>query len=97
MPDNHPAWELEAHYIALALTNYICILSPERIILGGGVMEKSVMLPLIREEVKKLLKDFLRKPEITENIDNYIVTPKLGKYAGVLGAIALTEEKVKTI
>jgi fructokinase len=97
LPDNHPAWELEAHYIALALTYYICILSPERIILGGGIMERSAMLPLIREEVKKLLNNFINKPEITENIGDYIVAPKLGKNAGVLGAIALAEEKVKTI
>jgi fructokinase len=93
LPDNHPAWELEAHYIALALTSYICTLSPERIILGGGVMERTVMLPLILDEVQKLLNNYISKPEITENIDNYIVTPELGKYAGVLGAIALAEEK----
>lgn len=97
LPDEHPAWELEAHYIALALTYYIYILSPERIILGGGVMERSLMLPLIRREVQKLLNNYINKPEITKNIDNYIVTSKLGKYAGVLGAIALAEEKTKTI
>lgn len=93
LPDRHPAWDLEAHYIALALTSYICTLSPERIILGGGVMERSAMLPLIRDEVQKLLNNYINKPEITRNIDNYIVTPELEKYAGVLGAIALAEEK----
>lgn len=93
LPDKHPAWDLEAHYIALALTNYICTLSPERIILGGGVMERSVMLPLIRDEVQKLLNNYINKPEITKNINDYIITPELGKYAGVLGAIALAEEK----
>ena len=97
LPDRHPAWVLEAHYIALALTSYICILSPERIILEGGVMERSVMIPLIRDEVQNLLNNYINKPEITKNIDNYIVTPKLGKYAGVLGAIALAEEKTKMI
>lgn len=97
LPDKHKAWELEAHYIALALTYYICILSPERIILGGGVMERSIMLPLIRDEVQKLLNNYINKPEITKNIDNYIVTPKLGKYAGVLGAIALAKEKVEKV
>jgi fructokinase len=93
LPDKHPAWDLEAHYIALALVNYICILSPERIILGGGVMERSVMLSLIRDEVQKLLNNYINKPEITKNIDDYIVTPKLGKYAGVMGAIVLAEER----
>jgi fructokinase len=97
LPDKHPAWELEAHYIAFALTNYICILSPEIIILGGGVMQRSLMLPLIRNEVQKLLNNYINKPEITKNIDKYIVTPKLGKDAGILGAIALAEEKTKNI
>lgn len=96
LPDKHPAWDLEAHYIALALVNYICILSPERIILEGGVMERSVMLSLIRDEVQKLLNNYINKPEITKNIDDYIVTPKLGKYAGVMGAIVLAEERTNS-
>jgi fructokinase len=95
LPEDHPAWDLEAHYIALALTNYICILSPKRIILGGGVMERSIMLPLIQEKVQKRLENFVILSEIAENIDNYIVKPKLGKRAGVLGAIVLAEEKIK--
>lgn len=93
LPDEHRAWDLETDYIALALCNYICILSPKLIILGGGVMERSALLPLIREKVRKLLNNYIVRPEITENIDNYIVTPQLGKCAGVLGAIALAEEK----
>jgi fructokinase len=96
LPDEHPAWALEAHYIALALTSYICILSPERIILGGGVMERSLMLPLIRDEVQKLLNNYIDSPKITKNIESYIVTPELGKFAGVIGAIVLAEEKYKS-
>jgi fructokinase len=96
LPDRHPAWDLEAHYIALALTSYICILSPRRIILGGGVMERSAMLPLIRDKVQKLLNNYIDKPEITKNIDHYIVKPQLGKCAGILGTIALAEEEYKS-
>ncbi|HEX6384429.1 MAG TPA: ROK family protein, partial [Anaerolineae bacterium] len=40
LPDDHPAWDLEVHYLALALQNLICTLSPQRIIIGGGVMEQ---------------------------------------------------------
>ncbi len=46
LPDNHPAWELEALYIAYALVNVILTLSPQRIVLGGGVMERQLLLPL---------------------------------------------------
>lgn len=91
LPAKHPAWELEAHYIALALVNYICTLSPQRIILGGGVMEQVHLFPTIRREVRQILNDYIQSPEILERIDEYIVPPGLGKRAGVLGALALAE------
>ncbi len=51
LPPDHPAWPLEAHYLALALANFICTLSPQRIILGGGVMNQRHLFPMIRREV----------------------------------------------
>lgn len=92
LPANHPAWELEAHYLALALTNFICTVSPQRIVMGGGVMEQSQLFPLVRRKVQDLLHDYVQAPEILEQIDGYIVPPALGQRAGVLGAIALAEQ-----
>ncbi len=89
LPDDHPAWPLEAHYLALGLTSIICILSPQRIILGGGVMDRSFLFPMVRAEVQALLSGYVRAPAITQEIDAYIVPPALGGRAGVLGAIAL--------
>ncbi len=89
---DHPAWKLEANYISLAVINYICTLSPERIILGGGVMKQEQMLPLIHKNIKRFLNDYIKAPEITDNIEKYIVLPELGDNAGVLGAIALAEK-----
>ncbi|MEJ2306265.1 MAG: ROK family protein [candidate division WOR-3 bacterium] len=88
---NHPAWNLEAKYISLAVINYICTLSPEKIILGGGVMKQKQMLPLIQKRVKTLLNNYIKAPEITNHINQYIVLPELGDDAGVLGAIALAK------
>jgi fructokinase len=90
---DHPAWELEAKYISLAVINYICTLSPERIILGGGVMKQKQMMPLVHKTVKSLLNHYIQAPEITDNIEKYIVLPELGDNAGVLGAIALAEKE----
>jgi len=95
LPANHPAWTLEAHYLALGLVNVICTLSPQRIILGGGVMKRTVLFTLIRREVQKLLNGYLLVPAITERIDEYIVPPALGDRAGVLGAIALAKKTVE--
>jgi fructokinase len=91
LPSDHPAWKLEAHYLALALVNYICTLSPQRIILGGGVMKEGHLFPRIRAEVQDLLNGYVQAPEILDGIDHYIVPPALGGRAGVLGAIALAE------
>ena len=91
LPPEHPAWELETHYIALSLVNFITTLSPQRIILGGGVMQAPQLLPLIRAEVQTLLNGYIQSPEILERIEQYIVPPALGGQAGVLGAMALAE------
>ncbi|QRN97937.1 ROK family protein [Archangium violaceum] len=92
LPAEHPAWALEAHYIALALMNYICTLSPQRLIVGGGVMAQRHLFPLVRSEVVRLLNGYIQSPAILEHIDAYIVPPGLGDRAGVLGALALARE-----
>ena len=89
----HPAWALEAHYLALAVSNLVCILSPQRIILGGGVMEQPQLFPLIHEEVITLLNGYVQSPAILESINEFVVPPQLGKRAGVLGALALALQK----
>jgi len=91
LPMDHAAWSLEAHYLALGLVNAICVLSPQRIIMGGGVMEQSQLFPLVRQRVQELLNGYLQVPEAMEQIDDYIVPPGLGNRAGVLGAIALAQ------
>jgi fructokinase len=92
LPDDHPAWTLEANYIALALVNVICTLSPERIILGGGVMEQAKLLPMVREGVQRLLNEYVQAPAILGGIDRYIMAPGLCSRSGVLGALALAEQ-----
>ncbi|MCX7682765.1 MAG: ROK family protein [Anaerolineae bacterium] len=94
LPPDHPAWALEAHYLALALTNFICVLAPQRIILGGGVMKQRQLFPLIRAEVQALLGGYIQARPLLEEIEEYIVPPQLGDYAGVLGAIALARRAV---
>jgi fructokinase len=94
LPDDHAAWSLEAHYLALALVNFICTLSPQRIILGGGVMKGQRLFSMIREKVQELLNGYVQAPEIMEEIEGFIVPPALGDRAGVLGAIALAARAV---
>ena len=94
LPD-HPAWELEAHYIALALQSFVCTLSPQRIIIGGGVAQQPQILPLVRQKTVAALHGYVQSPAILEHIDTYIVPPSLGGQAGVFGAIALAEQALE--
>ena len=81
-------WEIESYYIAQALTDYIMILSPQKIILGGGVMHQEQLVPLIRSKVKEFIGGYLNTPELND-LDNYIVPASLGGDQGIMGCIKL--------
>ena len=91
LADEHPGWALEADYLALGILSIVCVLSPHRIIVGGGVMEQPGLLGRIRTRLAELLAGYLETPLLGGQIDGYLVTPGLGDRAGVLGAIALAE------
>jgi fructokinase len=96
LSSGHKAWDLEALYIAYALVNYICTLSPQRIIIGGGIMQQKHLFPKVRQKVINLLNEYIKTEVIINNIDDFIVPPLLGSKSGVLGAIALAQyEKPK--
>ena len=98
VPENEPFWNLEADYIASALMNYILTLSPKKIVLGGGVMQRGFLFSKVRWRVRELLNGYVANKSLLENIDDYIVPPGLGNQSGSLGAIALAmqlEERVK--
>lgn len=90
--DDKQVWDLEAYYISEALANCILCYSPERIILGGGVMHNEELVKLIRIKVLEKLNNYIKKEEITEHIDEYIVLPGLKDNAGIVGAIELGKE-----
>jgi fructokinase len=89
IPDNDPYWDIETDYIASALMNYILTLSPKKIILGGGVMQRESLFPKVQRRVGELLNGYVSSKEILEEIEDYIVPPALGNQSGSLGAVAL--------
>lgn len=86
-PDS-PYWELEAEYLAKCLYNTTLMLSPERIILGGGVMGQKHLLPMVREKFKELLNGYVETPEMA----TYIITPVLENNAATIGCLALAKQ-----
>jgi fructokinase len=89
IPNDDPYWDIEADYIASALMNYILTLSPRKIILGGGVMQREFLFSKVRRRVHELLNGYVASKSLLENINDYILPPGLGNQAGSLGAIAL--------
>ena len=87
-------WQLEAYYIGQALADYILILSPERIVLGGGVTHQEGLLALIRQETAKQLAGYIRTAA-TQNLDSYIVGVSLNDNQGVMGAVKLAMDAEK--
>jgi len=93
LQDRSEVWEIEAYYLAQALMQYILILSPQKIILGGGVMKQAQLFPLIRQYVQELLNGYVEIPDV----ETYIVPPGLGDNAGIIGALVLAYEKERSI
>ena len=92
LPADHPGWALEAHYLALALHNVVCVLSPQRIVIGGGVMEQAHLLPRVRRELRTLLNGYIQAAAVLDELERYVVAPALGRRSGVMGALALAEQ-----
>ena len=95
LPEDHIAWDVEAEYLAQMCVNTIVVLSPKKIVLGGGVMHQLHLFPKIRRRTLELLNGYVAHSAILEDIDNYIVPPALGDNAGAAGALLLALEALK--
>ena len=91
LPEDHPAWTLQAEYVALGLVSLVSVFSPHRVIVGGGVMARPALLEMVRERLVARLGGYLDSPLLGPRIDDYVVAPALGDDAGVLGAIAMAQ------
>jgi fructokinase len=92
LPTDHPAWDLEAYYLGLGIANIVFSYSPQRMVLGGGVMHQRHLFPKVRKYARELLNGYIQHPSLTEDNETFIVSPGLGNQSGVLGAIALAEQ-----
>ncbi|WP_170008458.1 ROK family protein [Bacillus fonticola] len=93
--DRPEVWETEAHYLGEAVATWILTLSPERIVLGGGVMKQRQLLPLIHKHVKEALNGYVSFEAYTSKIEETIVSPGLGDDAGITGCLLLAERARK--
>jgi fructokinase len=64
LPADHPAWRMEAYYIAQACLSLACVLSPHRIVVGGGVFAHAALYTMVNEELTRLVNGYLPLPEV---------------------------------
>ena len=91
IPPSHPAWRLEAKYLGRLCATALMTFCPERVILGGGVMAQSALLPMVREETEKCLAGYMTAAGFAD-LDHVIVTPALYPVSGLAGALLLAKE-----
>lgn len=91
LPEDHPGWDLEAKYLGCAMANYTFVLSPQRLIIGGGVMRQQHLLPKIRRHTLAWINQYVKNATV-ENMENYIVKPDLEQNSGICGGIALARQ-----
>jgi fructokinase len=91
----HVQWEIEADYLGQLCAQLVLTLSPELIVMGGGVMNQVRLLPPVRQRMRHWLGGYVDSPAILSNDAGYVVTPGLGGRAGVLGALALAMDAAR--
>jgi len=89
LADDHMCWELEAYYLAQMCLTITLLVSPERIVLGGGVMAKQGLISAIHQKFKELLANYLPIEERAGGLENYIVPQSLNGISGLAGAFIL--------
>ena len=90
----HPLWELAAGYIATALATYVLVLAPQRIVVGGGVPQGGHLLRRVRRRLPAVLAGYVKRPQVDSGVGEYVVAPRFGQDAGVMGALALAQSAV---
>ena len=87
LSDDDPAWELEVHYLAHGLADLTLVLSPEVIVIGGGVMRRANLLDRLTHRLEEILTAYVKTPPVT--------LPHFGQEAGLMGALALAESSIQ--
>merc|ERR1719409_1370780 len=89
LPDDHPVWEAAGHYLGALCANLTLLVSPERIVLSGGVMQRASLFPRVRKAMQAHLNGYLQIPAVVDTVDQFVVPSAHGNKAGMVGAMTL--------
>ena len=94
LADCPEVWDLEADYLAQALTNYVMVLSPEMIILVGGVMHQELLFPLFLKKLITYINGYVITEEL-EDPEHYVVPASLHDDQGIMGCLELARRALE--
>lgn len=86
IPDSDPIWPVLAYYLGQCILNLTLTLSPERIAIGGGILNRKILLPMVRKEFLRLLNNYVQHP-LLKNPDKYLIYPMHYPDNGAIAAI----------
>jgi fructokinase len=89
LADRAEVWDLEATYLAQALRTFTYVVAPQRILLGGGVMQQHGLIEMVRKKLVEQLNGYATTETLRGSLDEYVIAPAFGQDAGLFGAIAL--------
>lgn len=99
LPDDSEVWADAAWMLGSLCATLCALVSVERIVLSGGVMQRLSLFPKVREATRKILQGYIQHPKVLEDgpqgIDGYIVPSVRGNDAGIFGALALAADAYK--
>ena len=94
VPDSHQVWDIVAYYLAHLCIAITYLVSPQVIVLSGGVLKRDCLLPLIRKHFVQLNNNYVSVPKVTSDIDTYIVKSRFGNDIGLIGAAELARREL---
>ena len=93
--DDHPVWNTQAYYIAQLCAAVIYVTSVKRIVIGGGLTQRTGLFEHIRNHVRQILNSYINLPTIMNDLDNYIVPSMLGDRIGIQSAFDIAQALAK--
>ena len=96
LPKDHLAWSLQSQYLAQILHNYIMVCSPQKIILGGGVMKQTQLFAMTYKNLLNSIHKYICHPQLDTHIHKYISPPVLGENSAIIGALTMAKNKCKS-
>lgn len=97
LPADHPAWEVEADYLAQLCAQLVLTTAPEAIVLGGGVLQQSRLLAMTRARTRERLAGYCERWQAAETFERRIVPPACREPSGLIGAYLLARMAVEGV